>query len=139
MVKIKIQSNFKFAQSKLKFDILTTTYIYIYKEECLSVDYLFSPCNSKRHKIFCGALLDPGEVEREFSATLGVGGSWVKFHPADDKLQFSLIFQKLRGLNTILRLFNSYCFTFSRRMPVRSIEGTSVYINKHVTVCFLCI
>ncbi len=59
--------------------------IYIYKEECLSVRYAFSPCNSYRDQTFHDTSLGPEEGRH------GVGitkkgqerGTWVKFHPDD--------------------------------------------------------
>ena len=44
---------------------------------------------------------------------------WVRFHPDHGKLQFSPIFQKLRGLATILRLFISYCHIFTLSLTLR--------------------
>ena len=53
-------------------------YIYIYKEECLSVclsvRYAFSPCNSYRHQTFHGTPLGPEEGREEVGAVQGEGG-----------------------------------------------------------------
>ena len=51
--------------------------IYIYKEECLSVRYAFSPCDSYRHQTFHGSPLGPRAGQEGVGTTNGVEGEEV--------------------------------------------------------------